>query len=106
MTVIKNENNELIPTRTSTGWHMWMDHQKLNKATRKDPSPFPSLTKCLNNWLKIHIVPTSIDIWDSFKSLSILMTKKILLLHVLMVRMLIEECHFAYAIPLLHFNVV
>ena len=33
MTVVKNENNELILTRTVTGWRICMDYQKLNKAT-------------------------------------------------------------------------
>ncbi|KAK8708359.1 hypothetical protein V6N13_059401 [Hibiscus sabdariffa] len=41
ITVIKNENNELIPTRTVTGWRVCMDYQKLNKATRKDHFPLP-----------------------------------------------------------------
>ena len=27
MAVIKNENNELIPTRTVTGWHMCIDYE-------------------------------------------------------------------------------
>ena len=35
ITIIKNENNELIPTRTVTGWRICIDYQKLNKATRK-----------------------------------------------------------------------
>jgi len=41
MTVVKNEINELIPTRTVTGWRM----SKLNKAIRKDHFLLPSLTK-------------------------------------------------------------
>ena len=35
-TVIKNEKNELIPTRTVTGWRVCIDHRKLNIATKKD----------------------------------------------------------------------
>ena len=27
MTIVKNENNELIPIRTVTGWHMCVDYQ-------------------------------------------------------------------------------
>ena len=36
MTVAKNKNNELISTRTVTGWRMYIDYRKLNKATSKD----------------------------------------------------------------------
>jgi len=36
MIFVKNEDNELIPTRTVTGWHMCIDYKKLNKSTRKD----------------------------------------------------------------------
>nr|GEV77543.1 reverse transcriptase domain-containing protein [Tanacetum cinerariifolium] len=33
--VVTNDNNELIPTRLVTGWHVCIDYQKLNDATRK-----------------------------------------------------------------------
>nr|GEX94397.1 reverse transcriptase domain-containing protein [Tanacetum cinerariifolium] len=36
MTVVANENNELIPTRLVTGWRVYIDYRKLNDATRKD----------------------------------------------------------------------
>ncbi|XP_019450691.1 PREDICTED: uncharacterized protein LOC109352961 [Lupinus angustifolius] len=39
MTVIRNENNELIPTRAITGWRVCIDYRKLNAATRKDHFP-------------------------------------------------------------------
>ena len=35
MTVVPNKNNELIPTRTVTGWRICMDYRKLNAATKK-----------------------------------------------------------------------
>ena len=38
-TVIKNEKNELIPTRTVTGLRVCIDYRKLNTATRKDHYP-------------------------------------------------------------------
>ena len=41
MTVVMNEKNELIPTRTVTGWRVYIDYRKLNKAIRKDHFPLP-----------------------------------------------------------------
>ncbi|GKA88567.1 hypothetical protein Tco_0810331 [Tanacetum coccineum] len=42
MTVVTNDENELVPTRLVTGWRVCIDYHKLNEATRKDhfPSPF------------------------------------------------------------------
>ena len=47
MTVVKNEKNELIPTRTITGWRMCIDYRKLNIATRKDHFPLPFIDQML-----------------------------------------------------------
>ncbi|XP_020250927.1 uncharacterized protein LOC109828314 [Asparagus officinalis] len=47
VTVVKNANNELIPTRTVTGWRMCIDYRKLNKATRKDHFPLPFIDQML-----------------------------------------------------------
>nr|GEU91537.1 DNA-directed DNA polymerase [Tanacetum cinerariifolium] len=35
ITVVENENNELIPTQLVTGWRVCIDYRKLNDATRK-----------------------------------------------------------------------
>ncbi|XP_075108953.1 uncharacterized protein LOC142180779 isoform X1 [Nicotiana tabacum] len=48
MTVVTNSQNELIPTRTDTGWRVCMDYRKLNKVTRKDHCPLPFLDQMLN----------------------------------------------------------
>nr|GFB53551.1 reverse transcriptase domain-containing protein [Tanacetum cinerariifolium] len=39
MTVVANENNELIPTRLVTGWRVFIDYRKVNDATRNDHFP-------------------------------------------------------------------
>nr|GFB38373.1 reverse transcriptase domain-containing protein [Tanacetum cinerariifolium] len=39
MTVMKNDENELVPTRLVTGWRVCIDYRKLNEATRKDHFP-------------------------------------------------------------------
>ncbi|WVZ76012.1 hypothetical protein U9M48_024017 [Paspalum notatum var. saurae] len=47
MTVVKNQNNELIPQRTVTRWRMCIDYRKLNAATRKDHFPLPFIDEML-----------------------------------------------------------
>nr|GEU72602.1 reverse transcriptase domain-containing protein [Tanacetum cinerariifolium] len=46
-TVVENEENELIPTRLVTGWHVCIDYQKLNNVTRKDHFPLPFMDQML-----------------------------------------------------------
>ena len=47
VTVVKNENNELIPTRIQTGWRMCIDYRCLNAVTTKDHFPIPFLDQIL-----------------------------------------------------------
>nr|GEY99057.1 reverse transcriptase domain-containing protein [Tanacetum cinerariifolium] len=47
MTVIKNDENELVPTRLVTGWRVCIDYRKLNKATRKDHFLLPFMDQML-----------------------------------------------------------
>ncbi|GKD08283.1 reverse transcriptase domain-containing protein [Tanacetum coccineum] len=47
MTVVINDNNELILTRLVMGWCVCIDYQKLNDATRKDHFPLPFMDQML-----------------------------------------------------------
>ncbi|GJR97649.1 reverse transcriptase domain-containing protein [Tanacetum coccineum] len=47
MTTVKNEDNELIPTRLVTGWRVCIDYRKLNDATRKDHFSLPFMDQML-----------------------------------------------------------
>nr|GEV90642.1 DNA-directed DNA polymerase [Tanacetum cinerariifolium] len=47
MSVIKNDENKLVPTRLVTGWRVCTDYRKLNEATRKDHFPLPFMDQIL-----------------------------------------------------------
>nr|GFB21821.1 reverse transcriptase domain-containing protein [Tanacetum cinerariifolium] len=47
MTVIKNDENELVPTCLVTGWRVCIDYRKLNEAIRKDHFPLPFMDQML-----------------------------------------------------------
>ena len=47
VTVVKNEANELIPTRTQTGWRVCIYYRKLNTVIRKDHFFLPFIDQML-----------------------------------------------------------
>ena len=67
LTVVPNENNELIPQRTVTGWRMCIDYRSLNKVTKKDHYPLPFIDEMLERLEGIHTFSICMDIVVSFK---------------------------------------
>ena len=47
-TVIRTENNTLLPSRIVIGWRICIDYQKLNKATKKDHFPLSFLDQMVD----------------------------------------------------------
>nr|GEW43608.1 DNA-directed DNA polymerase [Tanacetum cinerariifolium] len=52
ITIVDNENNELIPTRLVTGWRICIDYRKLNDATCKDHFPLPFMDQMLERLVR------------------------------------------------------
>ena len=51
VTVVKNENEELLLTRITTGLRVCIDYRKLNSCTRKDHFPLPFNSSFLDGYL-------------------------------------------------------
>ncbi|CAL9007280.1 unnamed protein product [Prunus brigantina] len=68
VTVVKNEENELVPTRIQTGWRVCIDYRKLNATTRKDHFPLPFIDQMLESHLsKMHVQIQSLKTGQEFK---------------------------------------
>ena len=52
ITMIRNEKNELIPTRTVTGWRVCVDYRKLNTTTRNDHYPLSFINQMLDRLVR------------------------------------------------------
>nr|GEV88299.1 reverse transcriptase domain-containing protein [Tanacetum cinerariifolium] len=47
ITIVTDKNDELVPTRTVTGWRVCINYRKLNEATAKDHFPLPFMDQML-----------------------------------------------------------
>jgi len=104
MTVVKNEKEELIPTRTITGHRMCIDYRKLNAASRKDYFPLPFIDQMLER-LANHPYYCFLDGYSGFFQIPIHPNdQEKPLSHILMELLLIRECHLVCAMFLQHFR--
>ena len=71
VTVVKNSEGELVPTREQNGWRVCIDYRKLNASTRKDHFPLPFIDQmlerlagkshycCLDGFSGFHQIPVA-----------------------------------------------
>ncbi|GJS69927.1 hypothetical protein Tco_0702768 [Tanacetum coccineum] len=99
MTVVTNENNELILTRLVTRWRVCIDYQKLNYATRKDHFPLPFMDQMLERLAGNEFYVFWMVFLDTSKFLSIPKTKKKPPSPALMGLLLTVGCLSVFAMP-------
>nr|GFA65397.1 reverse transcriptase domain-containing protein [Tanacetum cinerariifolium] len=97
ITVVENENNKLIPTRLVTGWHVCIDYQKLNDATRKDHFPLPFMDQMLERLAGNEFYCFLDGFSGNFQIPIDPQDRKRTLSPVLMEHLLIEECLLSFA---------
>nr|GFA57297.1 DNA-directed DNA polymerase [Tanacetum cinerariifolium] len=100
MTVIKNDENELVPTRLVTGWRVCIDYMKLNEATRKDHFPLPFMDQMLERLAgnEYYCFLDGFSGYSRFPSTE--KTKRKPRLHVHMEHLIINACRLASAMHL------
>ena len=56
ITVVRNQDNELIPTKVANSWRFCIDYWRLNQTTCKDHFPLPFIDRILKGWQVNHII--------------------------------------------------
>src|SRR4051794_845049 len=64
-TIVENEHNEMVPTRTVAGHRMCIDYRKLNKETRKYHYPLQFIDQTLER-LALHSYFCYLDDYSRF----------------------------------------
>ncbi|GKC76235.1 DNA-directed DNA polymerase [Tanacetum coccineum] len=93
MIVVLNDNNELIPSRTVTGWRVCIDYRKLNDLTQKDHFPLLFIDQMLERLSGNEYYYFLDDFQDSSKFQSHQKIKRRRRSLVLMELLLTGECH-------------
>ena len=100
--MIRNEKNELIPTRTVTGWRVCIDYRKLNMQPEMIIFPCLSLIRCWIGWQDTLTSVFSMDTLDKTKFPLYLRIRRKPSLHAHLVLLLLEECHLVCVMLLVH----
>ena len=101
--IIKNDQNELIPTRKVTRWRVCIDFRKLNEATKKDHFSLPFSDQMLEKLYEMNIIAFLMDIQAITKFLLHQKTKRKPYLFVIMGPLHIERYLLVFAMLLLLF---
>ena len=70
ITVVKNDENVLVPQRVQTGWRVCIDYRKLNATTRKDHFPLPFIDQMLER-LAGHAYYCFLDSYSGYNQIAI-----------------------------------
>ena len=106
ITIIRNDKNELVPTRLQFGWRVCINFRKLNATTRKDRFCLPFLDHMLERLIG-HSFYCFLDGYSRYTHISIApedQEKTFSLVHLGL--MPLEECCLDCAMPLLPFRYV
>ena len=104
-TVIRTENNALLPSRTVTWWRIFIDYRKLNNATRKDHFPLSFLDQMLDQLVRHEYYFFLDGIQAIIRSLYHRRTKRKQHSHARMVHLLLGECPLGYVTHQARFSV-
>ncbi|KAM2238060.1 hypothetical protein PS1_013334 [Malus domestica] len=70
VTVVKNAENELVPTCIQTGWRVCIDYRKPNNTTRNDHFPLPFIDQMLER-LAVHSFYCFLDGYSGYNQIVI-----------------------------------
>jgi len=70
ITVVKNDENELVPQRTVTGHRVCINYRRLNATTRKDHMPLPFIDQMLER-LAGHSFYCFLDGYSGYNQISV-----------------------------------
>ena len=104
ITIVQNDKNELISTRTITGYKVFIGYRKLNNAIRKDHFSLPFIDQMLEK-LVGHSHYYFLNGYSGYNQIPIAQrTKRIPLSLVHIEHLYLGICLLVYVMLLLHFN--